>query len=304
MTPSASARIRSALGNLSSSERRVADFVLAAPGKASRMTVGDLARECATSEATVVRFCRNAGFDGFRDLRIALATEVGRNAVTGVPQPLTVGVEPGDSVDTIVKKVAAADIRAITDTSHSLDLQALETAVSMVRNATRIQVFGVGASGLVAEDLGQKVFRIGMPVSVATEVHAALTAVALFGPGDVAIGISHSGETVDILEPLQLARNVGAGTIAITNEASSSLAKSADCVLTTVSDETGFRSGAMASRSAQMLVVDCLFLACAISDFERSLTSLDRTHRAVETRRQPIRRRSATRQSSTSWRPR
>ncbi|MFC6895522.1 MurR/RpiR family transcriptional regulator [Nonomuraea dietziae] len=147
--------------------------------------------------------------------------------------------------------------------------------------ARRIDSYGVGASGLVAEDVAQKLMRIGLSSHAFQDAHLALTSAVLLKAGDVAIGISTSGETPDVLEPLRLAGEAGATTVAITNNPRSSLAAMAEHVLISAGRETEFRPGALASRISQLLVVDCVFVGVAQRTFDSSQEALQSTRRAV-----------------------
>lgn len=275
----ATVAVRSLLPSLAPAEQRVAAAVLADPTAVARMSITALATRCGTSEATVVRFSRNVGFDGYPALRIALASEAGRSAAEG-RSSVGLDVEPGDSLAQMVEKVGAADARAIADTVASLDLPALQFAIDAVRHARRVEILGIGASGLVAQDLEQKLRRIGLVAAASTDRHAALTSAALLDRDDVVIVLSHSGETSDVIEPLEQA-SAETTSIAITNFRRSSLARVADIVLTTAAQESVFRSGAIASRVAQLTVVDCLFVGVAREDHEATLAALDRTYLAV-----------------------
>lgn len=276
------ARIRGLLPALSPAERRVAEAVLADPAGVAGRTISALARACDTSEATVVRFCRATGFGGYPQLRLALATEVGRAATRG-----EVGgdIAEDDDLAAVVRTVSSADARAIEDTAAGLDLAVLAAVVDALVAAPRIDVYGVGASGLVAIDLEQKLRRIGRAATACPEAHAALMSAALLGPGDVAVGVSHTGATSDTLDALTQAAASGATTVALTNFPRSPLAALADHALITAARETTFRSGATASRLAQLTVVDCLFVAVAQRTYADTLQALARTRDAVAGRR-------------------
>jgi DNA-binding MurR/RpiR family transcriptional regulator len=165
----------------------------------------------------------------------------------------------------------------------------VDAAVAALVAARRVEVFGVGASGLVAEDLQQKLHRIGRPAFASRDPHAALTSAALLGAGDVVVGISHTGRTRDTLEPMREAARGGAATIAITNAPRSPIARAATHLLTTATVETTFRSGAMASRIAQLVIVDCLFVGVVQATYDASVTALTRTFEAVRDRRETSR---------------
>ena len=285
-SPNPLVAIRSVLPSLPPAERRVAEGVLAQPVDIVSLSIGGLAHRSSTSEATVVRFCKRAGFAGYPDLRLALATQVGRSTAQGQRSRMVeMDIGPHDALGDIVAKAGALDAQAITDTVEQLDIGRLAQVVEAVAGARRIELYGIGASGLVAIDLEQKLRRVGLPAAVAVDGHAAMTSAAVLTPDDVALGISHSGETLDVIEPIGEARSRGCTTVAITNHARSSLAEAADLVLTTAAHESRFRAGAMASRSAQLTVVDCLYLAVAQRDYDGTVRALDRTSAAVRSRR-------------------
>ncbi|MFE2381752.1 MurR/RpiR family transcriptional regulator [Streptomyces misionensis] len=286
-------RIRMALPSLAPAERRVAEAVLAGPGQASELSISALGERADTSVATVMRFCRGIGITSYPQLRLSLAAAAASEHALGGERPVPgTDISATDTLGEIVGKIVYNEVRALEDTGAGLDVEALGHAVEAVAGARRVDIFGAGASAFVGQDLHQKLHRIGHMAFVWTDRHAALTAAALLGPGDVALAISHSGETEDTIEPLQAAAARGATTIALTNAARSTLAKSADLVLTTCARETPFRSGATVSRIAQLALIDCLFVGVAQRSFDATTAALQKTHGAVQrrTRRQPRRR--------------
>ncbi|NED93913.1 MurR/RpiR family transcriptional regulator [Phytoactinopolyspora alkaliphila] len=273
-------RIRGLLPSLHPAERRVAEAVLADPGGVATTSITALARAGDTSEATVVRFCRTAGFSGYPELRLALAVEAGRNEASG-ERLVGTDVERSDTLEQIIGKIVTADERAIRDTAESLDRAALAEVVEAVGSARRIDLFGVGTSGLVIADLGLKLRRIGRMAFAWSDVREALSAAALMSEQDVAIGVSYTGATSDTVDALAEAKRQGATTVAITNFVRSPITREADHVLTTASSETTFRVGATASHHAQLTVVDILFVAVAQRSYDDTLRALEATFDAV-----------------------
>ncbi len=277
--------IRAQYPALRPAERRVANAVLDDPVGVSGTSISVLARECDTSETTVVRFCRAVGVSGYAALRMTLARESSR-ADGGPGGPVLSGdIAADEPLAQVIAKIGAADARAIEDTVTNLDVDTLRAAVELVAGARRVDIVGIGASGFVAADLAQKLHRIGRTAIAWLDPHAALTSASLLGRGDVVIGISHTGSTMEAVEPLALARGAGCSTIAITNTPGSPIAAEADLVLTTVAHETTFRSGAMASRIAQLSLVDCLFVGVAQRSYDDTVTALEKTYAAVHHRR-------------------
>jgi len=270
------------LPSLSPAEQRVARLVVADPADAARRTITDLATSAETSEATVIRFCRSVGMEGYPQLRIRLAAEAARRVEP--PDARVVGgdIPPGADFAQIIATIAFNDARAVEETAEQLDSAVGEQVVDAINSAGRIDIYGAGASGFVASDFQQKLHRIGRTAFYWPDVHTALTSVALLGKGDVAFGISHTGTTSDVVEVLEQAHARGATTVALTNFPRSPITEVADFVLTTAARETTYRSGATASRLAQLTVVDCLFVGVAARNRNRARRALEVTAEAVK----------------------
>lgn len=263
------------------------------PEGVASSTITELAQQCATSETTVIRFCRAIGFAGYPELRITLAAEAGRAQGSAGGRVVGSDINPDDSLSDVVEKIAYADARAVEETAAQLDVDALQRIVDAVTGARRIDVYGVGASAFVAADFQQKLHRIGLVCFAWSDVHIMLTSAAVLRDGDVAVGISHSGATTDTTDALAEARRHGATTVALTNFPRAPICQAADHVLTTAARETTFRSGATASRLAQLTVIDCIFVGVAQRTYAATSKALESTYEAVHTRqaRQDRRRR-------------
>ncbi|HEV8556336.1 MAG TPA: MurR/RpiR family transcriptional regulator [Actinophytocola sp.] len=273
-------RIRSLLPGLARAEQRVAKVVLDNPSSVARRSITEVADAAGTSETTVTRFCKAIGVGGYPELRIALAADTARTEMR-VDRDLGGEIAPDDDLATVVGKVTFADARAVEETAAQLEVDVLQRVADAIAAAGRVDVYGVGASAFVAADLQQKLHRIGRVSFAWNDTHIMLTSAAVLGPGDVAVGISHTGATIDTVETLRVARERGATTVALTNFPTSPITEVADLVLTTAARETTFRSGAMASRIAQLTVIDCLFIGVAQRHLEQSMRALDDTREAV-----------------------
>lgn len=278
-------QLRGLVPTLVPSTARVAAVILNDPQSATTMTIGELAAAADTSETTVLRLCREVGVAGYRDLRMALVAEQGRAAGRADDRDLASEIDRNDSLEQIISKITYADSRAVAETAALIEISELAAVVDAIATAGRVDVFGVGASAFVAMDLAQKLHRIGVICFSWADQHTALTAAALLRPGDVAIGISHTGATKDTVETITRARSTGAMTVAITAVPRSRLGSAAEHRLITASRETTFRSGAMASRIAALSLVDVLFVAVAQRTYDRTVAALDATRRAVAIRK-------------------
>lgn len=270
--------IEASIGSMSPSLRRVADAIRERPAIVLESTINELAAACDTSVASVVRFCQAIDMGGYTQLRVALATELGKeSAQYGSGATYGADVSPGDSLEEIAHKISSLELMAIEETVASLDFAVMERVVSRFETASRILLYGVGASQFVAEDLQHKLFRIGRDAYVLSDPHEAWAAAALPVSGVVAMGISHLGETKETLEFLRIASDNGAFTTALTSVPGSAIAGAADEVLFTRVRETTFRAGAMVSRIAQLALIDCLFAGIAQRRYHYTVEALRRT---------------------------
>lgn len=271
--------IQSQIDGYPPSMRRVADAILERPQIVLEQTITRLAQTCETSETSVVRFCRTLGFTGYAPMRIEMATELAsETARFGSEAGYGSDITRTDTVAETVAKISASEIVGIQETAANIDLPALERIAERIAAARSVVAFGVAASNAGARDLAQKLLRIGITAISLADAHEALVPATLLGSDGVAVAFSHSGRTRETIAFLRAARAGGAFTVAITNAQATPLESQADATLRTAVRETMFRSGAMASRTAQLTVVDYIFVGVARLDYDRSVEALERTH--------------------------
>lgn len=282
------ARLKGLSGSLQPSQRRVAEYILAHPEHATLLTVTELASRSSTSESTVVKLAQRLGFRGFGYLKIALAGEIAQ--VPGpVGRQVYGDVSAADPLPVAKEKIFHSNLEAVRQTLSILQDAELERAVAAVSRARQLHLYGVGASGFVALDAEHKFTRIGLCARSYVDPHLQAAFAALLGAGDVAVGISHSGRTRDVIDAVRIARDAGATTVAITNGIDSPLDRLVDVRLHTASQEGPLRSGAVASRIAQLCVIDALFVGVAIRNFEQAQDFLARTRKAVQPKKTALR---------------
>jgi DNA-binding MurR/RpiR family transcriptional regulator len=253
--------LHAVLGHLSPAEFRVADLVRRDPVRVAQLTVTELAEQASTSAATVVRAAKSLGFEGYPQLRFALAKQAGRSAApSGQDVPMVADIVDSDDVATMLAKLSRFESSQLSATAALTSAAALETVATRIARARRCCLFGVGASGLVAQDLGQKLTRIGLTAWVHAEQDAGVGAASLLGTDDVALAVSHAGETPGAYEPIRRASTAGAFTAAITADPRSTLARLVDEVVLTSGAEFGLRAAAVGSRTSQLLLVDTIFV--------------------------------------------
>ncbi|MBN6190425.1 MULTISPECIES: MurR/RpiR family transcriptional regulator [Microbacterium] len=274
--------IEAAASTLPPSLARIATVVRENPSIVIDKTINELAEECQTSVASVVRFCRAIGFSGYAPLRMALATELGKEAAQfSARGAFGSEISDEDTLQEAVSKLAALELLAIEETVAQLDFDVLEAAIDAIDGADRILLYGIGASQFVAEDLAHKLLRVGRNAHVLADPHEAVAATVLHAAPTVAIGFSHAGSTIETVRFLETARANGAATVAVTSAKDSPLAHAADHALFTEVRESAFRAGAMVSRIAQLTLVDCLFIGVAKRRYAETVDALRRTRQAT-----------------------
>jgi DNA-binding MurR/RpiR family transcriptional regulator len=276
------ARVRAGLPEFTGALQRVAELVLGDPASVARSTIVELAERSGTSPATVTRFCRALGFEGYSDLRIGIAGETGWAARSGGwTDDIGREIQPSDPLERVLGQVMAADTRAMQDTAALIDLREVERAADAIAAASRVDIYGASGSALVGAEMQFCLHRIGVAAWAWTDVHNGLTSSALLHHGDVALGISHSGQTRETIEMVAEAGSHGATTVVLTSFPRSPLAEVADIVLLTAAQATTFRPDALSARHPQLVVLDLLYIAVAQRTHERAHAAFQVTARAV-----------------------
>jgi RpiR family carbohydrate utilization transcriptional regulator len=275
------ARIRGLESSLTKSEGAVAQLVLTHTDEVVGMSVEALAERAGVSTATVMRLCQALGFSGFREFKIALAYEQG-----GARAPaLEVQMRDGDTPAELLRKVVQSEVQALEETLDLIEASELEAAVSALAAAGRIDIYGMGSSTPVVVDAYYRFLRIGLNVSTPPDSHMQSVAAAVLRPGDVALIVSHTGRTQEVLTAARKAKEAGATVIALTSFFRSPLLQLADIDLVTAVRETTSRVEAMASRTAHLAVVDALYVALTMLRKEGSLDALARTQESIDSQR-------------------
>lgn len=273
---SCTARIREMKTSLRNAEEQVANYILLHHGEIINLTITELAEQAGVSEATVVRMCQKLGYKGFQELKIALALELVKPV-----QAIHEEIHEDDEVDQAVEKVFRGNIFAIENTLRVLSMGEMKKAVDALAGARKIEIYGVGGSAAVARDAAHKLMKTGIPCVAYDDPHMQIMSASLLGPGCVAIGISHSGSSKDIVEALNVAKEAGATTVSISNYAKSPIDKVSDIKLATASKETSYRTEGTASRIAQLCIIDALFVGVGLKRTGDIVDNIQKTRRAV-----------------------
>jgi DNA-binding MurR/RpiR family transcriptional regulator len=273
-SPSSTSKIRSQLPTLNASELKVGNWILENPERVIHLAMAQVAHECNVSDTTVLRFCRNVGFRGYTDLKILLAQDLARPG-----QIIHTKVTEKDDTSAVVKKVFMTNIEALRDTLEVMDVNKLSRAADMILEADRVLIIGVGTSGPIVQDAYNRFFRLGLSCRVYTDSYLQLMDAALLKPGDLVMGISQTGSSSDPVMTMEMAKKNGATTIVITGNAQSPITKFADMVFLSVSREP--RNETIASRIAQLSIIDSLYVIMSLRNLEISTQNERKIWQAV-----------------------
>ncbi|MBQ7032446.1 MAG: MurR/RpiR family transcriptional regulator [Clostridia bacterium] len=271
-------KIKVLLDEMGKAEKKVAHWILEHPGEILPLSIVELAEKAICSEATIVRFSQHLGFTGYQELKIALARETKSTIVNA-------HMTAEDSAFEIYEKVCNDIYCSLERTKKVLDADVLQSAADAIMAAGKIIVIGLGNSASVAIDAGHKLLRAGYTAFAYTDNHMQMIAAAHLSPGDVAIGISHSGSSKDVIEAMQTAREHGATTICITNKGKSPIQKHSDLVLYTSSEETQYNILALNSRIAQLSIIDALYFHIVYQQSPKTLSSIEDTESSLKTKK-------------------
>ena len=231
-----------------------------------------LAARAHVSKPTIVRFCRSMGYDGLSDFKLKLAGSVSE----GVPN-IHRSVDVDDKTSDVVVKVIDNTVAAFLRYRNEASAQAIERATNAILNAyqtgKRIEFFGAGNSGIVAQDAQHKFFRLGITSIAYSDGHMQVMSASLLGPGDCVMVISNSGRTRDLIDAAGIARKNGATIIVITatgsplaNMAQQARANKDDGYIHLAADHPeGYdRYSPMVSRLLHLMVIDIVATCVAL----------------------------------------
>ncbi|PNH93864.1 MurR/RpiR family transcriptional regulator [Vibrio diazotrophicus] len=256
---SVSNKIIAKRSQLSQSGRLVADWIVENAAKAAYMTSQELAQEAQVSQSTIVKFTQRLGFKGYSEFKLALSEDIGRKQAIA-STPLHSGIFADDPLAVIAQKLIKAKTDAMIQTTNALSFDACNQAAQWLSDARTVQIVGIGGSALTAKDLGYKLLKLGITALTEQDSHVQIAVARTLTEKDVQIAISFSGERKEILVAAEAAKEQGAKVIALSSPNKSKLRHIADITFDTIADEVENRSSAIASRSAQNVITDLLFI--------------------------------------------
>ncbi|GEL15852.1 MurR/RpiR family transcriptional regulator [Pediococcus cellicola] len=255
--------------DLTKSEKKVADYILSSGEKIINQTLTDIKKSTGVGDATIIRFCQKLDYQGFSDLKIAIAK---------------VAFEKGsdeEAPDSYTALVGSRLINAIKSTIQLINTKELNKGIELIRNSKRIFIFGVGASGVTAVDMASRFLREGIQAEAITDSHYQAQNASLMTSEDLIIAFSLSGRTKDTFDSCRIAKANGAKIIVITNHLLSPIAKKGDAVLQTTVEELLMNGGSLSGKISQLCICDLLITGYTITYHINSLKIREQVLRSV-----------------------
>lgn len=275
-------KIKSLFNELSSTEQKIATYFLNNVESIFTMPISQLAKESGVSQVAWVRFCKTLGFSGLKEMKKEIFNELSEvnDDASSSPENIFTDIKDYSSISQMADTIRNSSVQSINQTIKLINKDSIEFIAKRIMNCNAVKIFGVGASALVAEDLFSKLIRINKNVCFCRDNHVQLTYAANLSPNDVAVIISYSGKTSEIIEILELAKRQKAFIVAITKFGKNPLAYGAENVIYTSSPEIHHRSGAMSSRIAQLVIVDLLYTAVANYGYDKIKKNLENSYKS------------------------
>lgn len=245
---------------LTSIEKKIAEYILEDPERIKNLTTYEIAQNCDTSQASIVRFSKKLGFSGFPDFKLSLSQDIGNRKAESHVNIMHEELKSTDSFEIIGKKVATENIRAVNNTYEITDFKELEKAVQAINSARKIMLAGVGFSGIVARDLYFKLMELGKVASFENDSHMQLSYLSTMNENDILFVISHSGKTLELFNLAKVAKNKGIKIITLTSVANNPIRELGDIRLSTVEMKSDFRATALSPRISQLTVIDMIYI--------------------------------------------
>jgi DNA-binding MurR/RpiR family transcriptional regulator len=267
--------IRDRLDELSGEEKLLAEYIMLNFAGIPMLSLVQLAEAAQVSPSTVVQFCDDVGCDGFHSLTTALA-KVDSVAASVFFE----GVDTFDLQHT-VGSVFANVKQTLDQTLETLDMDSMQQAVDAISEAAQIVVLGLGTSGSIAQEFAYRLEWIGLNCNQYSDPHRQLMSVNLLGEKDLAIAVSHSGRTKNVVNSLRIARERGARTMCITDFPHSPIAQNADISLCAVHAETSLGVEMVATRAVHLTLIDAIAVSVALRNKQRTVKNIKLNERLL-----------------------
>jgi len=287
------ATIRSRFNTLSKIQKNIANFILSNKSETVRLTINELSQKCNVSEPTVIRFINKLDYSSYSTFRLDMAGELSKETHNSSSNGIKIedgyqSIKACDDIKAVKEKVVHSVTCAVNDLNNIVNTDDLERAANIIYESTSILFYGSGGSSVIAMDAYHKFMRIGKKVSFDMNSHFSFIKISHLDPNDVVVLISHTGESREVLECAESAKERGCKIIGITSYLNSDLAKLADVALFSSTYDLEYYTDAMVSRLIQLVILDMIFISVSLKMGEKSKKMIEKSRKAISVAKKKI----------------
>lgn len=247
------ARVNTLYPTLSKSDKKIANYLQNVGIDIIYKTLQEVSKEVNVGEATVLRFCRKIGFEGFQIMKLEIAKQNSFSTRQVANEEYT-------------ENIAQNMCNAINETKEALNKADLDKTIDYLLHAKNVFICGSGSSGEIAQETQQQLLRYGKICTFSNDAHFQLASCSIATSDDVVIAFTLSGSTIDIIDCLKLAKKNDAKIVVITNYILSPSASMADCILLTAGKESPLDGGSFTAKASQQYISDVLVTGYALKN--------------------------------------
>lgn len=274
-------KIRGKYPSLTDAAKKIADFILSSHNEAVYLNISELARRVGVSESTITKFIKTIGYNGFHELKICLARNPG---VTQSTDDVIYGeISLDDSVEAICHNLYYNNMEALKDSLRILDFESVEKAAGLILKARKVDIYSLGSSTVAALNAKMRLYRLGVMCFTYNDPHEQIVSASLLRKGDVAIAISNSGRSGDVVKALDIAKQSGASTLCITNYDDTPITHFSDIKLFTSTKDSEELCESLHARIAELSLIDALYVCIASKMKKQAVNNLYKTSQAIKT---------------------
>lgn len=269
-------------GKLTIKEKEIAEYILENMSEILKMTSAELAKRAGVGQSSVIKFIKKIGFNKYGDFKIQLSKELENEKIYKIKETIHSQIYTDDSLEDIATKTLNEITKALEKTIGNIDYEYFETVIELIKKSKKILIIGSGMSSIVARDLEMKFIKINIEAVHYESSHMQLMRLATLDSKDLVIAISHRGETEDVIDVIKKAKKKNINVLSITSIGKNTVADLSNYNLRIISDENVFRSSAISSRMAQLILNDIIFLRLTQEDYEKAKNYIEESRELIK----------------------
>lgn len=269
-------------GKLTIKEKEIAEYILENMSEILKMTSAELAKRAGVGQSSVIKFIKKIGFNKYGDFKIQLSKELENEKIYKIKETIHSQIYTDDSLEDIATKTLNEITKALEKTIGNIDYEYFETVIKLIKKSKKILIIGSGMSSIVARDLEMKFIKINIEAVHYESSHMQLMRLATMDSKDLVIAISHRGETEDVIDVIKKAKKKNINVLSITSIGKNTVADLSNYNLRIISDENVFRSSAISSRMAQLILNDIIFLRLTQEDYEKAKNYIEESRELIK----------------------